>query len=294
MTEGFLLADPPVASLDDFLARGGCVGLTRAGELDPDQIVQEVNLAGLRGRGGAGFRCGVKWTSVQRGGERDHYVVCNAAEGEPATFKDRALLRANPYQVVEGLVDRRARRRRGLPGREGQFRAGAPRLSRAVDEMAAAGLLAGLSLRVVTGPEEYLFGEEKALLEVIEGNDPLPRWMPPYLHGLFATAPQLAWESHGLEAGHHGEHDSNPTLVNNAETLANVPHILANGAEWFRSMGTAESPGTVICTVVGDVERPASSRSRWVPRCATCLSVAVRPARVGRCAACSPGSPIRC
>lgn len=139
MTEGFLLADPPVASLDDSLARGGCVGLTRAGELDPDQIVQEVNLAGLRGRGGAGFRCGVKWTSVQRGGGRVHYVVCNAAEGEPATFEDRALLRANPYQVAEGLVDRRAR---------------------------------------------------------------------------------------------------------------------PNGAEWFGSMGTAESSGTVICTVVGDVERP--------------------------------------
>lgn len=129
-------------------------------------------------------------------------------------------------------------------------------LDRAVEEMAAAGLLAELPVRVVTGPEEYLFGEEKALLEVIEGNDPLPRWMPPYLHGLFATAPQLGWEAHGLETGHHGEHDSNPTLVSNAETLANVPHILAKGAEWYRSMGTADSPGTVICTVVGDAERP--------------------------------------
>jgi NADH-quinone oxidoreductase subunit F len=122
--------------------------------------------------------------------------------------------------------------------------------------MADAGLLDGLPIRVVTGPEEYLFGEEKALLEVIEGNDPLPRWLPPYLHGLFATAPQLGWQVHDPKAGHHLGHEANPTLVNNAETLANVPHILAKGPEWFRSMGTPKSPGTVVCTVIGDAAHP--------------------------------------
>jgi NADH:ubiquinone oxidoreductase subunit F (NADH-binding) len=93
------------------------------------------------------------------------------------------------------------------------------------------------------------------MLEVIEGNDPLPRWLPPYLHGLFATAPQLGWQAHAdtTEATGNG---SNPTLVNNVETLSNVPHILARGADWFRSMGTEESPGTVVTTVVGDVVAP--------------------------------------
>jgi NADH:ubiquinone oxidoreductase subunit F (NADH-binding) len=105
----------------------------------------------------------------------------------------------------------------------------------------------------VRGPDEYLYGEEKALLEVIEGGEPLPRLFPPYEHGLFATAPQTGWEPKAGEPGHPEPHESNPTLVNNVETLSNVAHILANGAGWFRSTGTQESPGTLICTVVGDV-----------------------------------------
>lgn len=94
------------------------------------------------------------------------------------------------------------------------------------------------------------------MLEVIEGNEPLPRWLPPYLHGLFATAPQLGWQSHDPETGVSAGGGSNPTLVNNVETLSNVAHILARGAEWFRSMGTVESPGTIVATVVGDVVAP--------------------------------------
>jgi len=258
MTQTFLLDDPAVTTLEQHLARGGGAGLARAMELGPYQIIEEVNLAGLRGRGGAGFRTGAKWLSVQRGGGRHHYVVCNAAEGEPATFKDRALLRANPYQVLEGLAiaARAVDAREGFVALKASFDRERRAVERAVAEMTGADLLGGLTVRVVAGPEEYLFGEEKALLEVIEGNDPLPRWMPPYLHGLFATAPQLGWEAHDPEAGHHGEHAANPTAVNNVETLANVPHILATGAEWFRTLGTAQSPGNVVCTVVGDVSQP--------------------------------------
>jgi NADH:ubiquinone oxidoreductase subunit F (NADH-binding) len=136
------------------------------------------------------------------------------------------------------------------------FGAELTRTRTAIAELADAGWLEGLNVTVVEGPEEYLFGEEKALLEVIEGNEPLPRWLPPFLHGLFATAPQLGWESAEAEPGHDAGHESNPTLVNNAETLAQAAWILANGAEVFRSVGTDESPGTVICTVVGDVELP--------------------------------------
>jgi NADH-quinone oxidoreductase subunit F len=255
---GFLLTDPPVESLAGYLVPGGGTGLERARSMEPSQVIEEVGASGLRGRGGGGFPTGRKWASVRQGGGRHHYVVCNAAEGEPATFKDRALLRANPYQVIEGTVIAAlaVEAREAFVALKASFERETAALARALDEMEAAGLLGGLPVRLVTGPEEYLFGEEKALLEVIEGNEPLPRWLPPYLHGLFVTEPQLGWEAHDPETGHGGVHEANPTLVNNAETLANVAHILARGAEWFRSMGTAQSAGTVVCTIVGDVARP--------------------------------------
>src|SRR2546430_3547718 len=258
MEVGFLLSDPPVASLEDYLARGGGVGLAGARSMEPADVIEEIRDSGLRGRGGAGFPTGRKWAAVRQGGGRHRYVVCNGAEGEPATFKDRALMRANPYLVVEGAVIAAAAVEasevflavKSSFGREREA------LSRALDEMGGADLLGEAPVRLVVGPEEYLFGEEKALLEVIEGNEPLPRWLPPYLHGLFVTEPQLGWEAHDTEEGHQDDHEANPTLVNNVETLANVPHILARGSAWFRSIGTAESPGTVICTVVGDITRP--------------------------------------
>ncbi len=255
---GFLLSDLPVTSLADYLDGGGGQGLARALELGPYQVIEEVNLSGLRGRGGAGFRTGAKWAAVERGGGRRRYAVCNGAEGEPGTFKDRALMRANPYQVIEGLAIAALAvgATEAFIAFKASFVTEHRRIQEAAAEMADAGLLDGLTVQLCAGPEEYLFGEEKALLEVIEGNDPLPRWLPPYIHGLFATAPQLGWEAHDAEPGTDDEGGSNPTLVNNAETLANVPHILARGAEWFRSMGTPRSPGTVVCTVVGDVVRP--------------------------------------
>src|SRR5438445_708683 len=167
-------------------------------------------------------------------------------------------MRTNPYQVIEGLsiAATVVEAREAFVAVKGSFAPEIDALERALKEMADADLLCDAPVSLIAGPEEYLFGEEKALLEVIEGNDPLPRWLPPYLHGLFATTPQEGWEAHDPEQGHVGAHYANPTLVNNVETLANVPHILAKGAGWFRSMGTGESPGTVVCTVVGDVRRP--------------------------------------
>src|SRR5258706_20232 len=246
-----------VASLEEWLARGGGHGLTRAKELGPEGTIDELERSGLRGHGGAGFPIATKWRTVRRAAGRHRYAVCNAAEGEPGTFKDRAIMRANPYQVIEGLAICAL----ALDAPEvfialkASFGPERERVTAAVTEMERAGLVGELSVGIVAGPEEYLFGEEKALLEVIEANDPLPRWLPPYVHGLFATAPQLGWQAHEPEAGHTRGHESNPTAVNNVETLANVPHVLANGAGWYRSLGTAESPGTVVCTVVGDVGR---------------------------------------
>jgi NADH-quinone oxidoreductase subunit F len=253
-----VLPPTPVDSLDEYRALGGGRGLERAKELGPDGVIAELASAGLRGRGGAGFPTATKMRSVRDAGGRHRYAVANGAEGEPGTFKDRAILRANPYQVVEGLAiaARAVEAVEVFIALKASFERERARVLDAVTAMEQAGLLGDLSVGIVGGPEEYLYGEEKALLEVIEGNDPLPRWLPPYLHGLFATAPQLGWTGHDPEAGHAGAHESNPTLVNNVETLANVPHILVHGADWFRAKGTRESPGTVVCTVVGDVDRP--------------------------------------
>ena len=124
------------------------------------------------------------------------------------------------------------------------------RVTAAVAEMQAAGMCTQCTVNIVHGPDEYLFGEEKALLEVVEGKPPLPRLLPPYEHGLFASDVVTGWEPAP------GQRSPNPTLVNNVETLSSVPHILARGADWYRSMGTQESPGNLVCTVVGDVLAP--------------------------------------
>lgn len=246
------------SSLDSYLAAGGGKGLQRARDIGPEQTAKEVSLSHLRGRGGGGFSTGTKWTSVRRAPGSRRYAVCNAAEGEPATFKDRTLLRLNPYQGIEGLAIAAfaVGADEAYLATKGSFEQERTRLVQAVTEMDAAGMLGGLRLTIVAGPDEYLFGEEKALLEVIEGHDPLPRILPPFQHGLFATGPQLGWESHPPASAPSDGLEANPTLVNNYETLCNVPHILARGPEWFRLMGTPRSPGTIVCTVVGDVVRP--------------------------------------
>ncbi|MDP9006218.1 MAG: NADH-quinone oxidoreductase subunit F [Actinomycetota bacterium] len=255
----FLLPETPIRSLDEYLATEiGGLGLARAVELGPERTIEEVARSGLRGRGGGGFPTGRKWSGVAAQGGTHRYVVGNGAEGEPGTFKDRALLRANPYQVVEGLLiaSFAIGAAEAFIGVKARFDQEVEALTRAVREMQEAGICPECQVTIVLGPDEYLFGEEKALLEVIEGNAPMPRLLPPYEHGLFATAPQLGWTASEVEPGHEGRHESNPTLVNNLETLANVAHILVRGADWFRSMGDERSPGNVVCTVVGDVVAP--------------------------------------
>jgi NADH:ubiquinone oxidoreductase subunit F (NADH-binding) len=253
----YLLSSPAIDDLDAYFATDvGGLGLARAVELGPDRTLGEITKSGLRGRGGAGFPTGRKWSSIVRGGPGRRFVVCNAAEGEPATFKDRALMRANPYQLLEGVLI--AALTVGADAvyvaLKASFEVELARITTAAAEMQDAGICSDCEINVVAGPEDYLYGEEKALLEVIEGKDPLPRLLPPYEHGLFATDVVTGWE--GSEPPAERRPAANPTLVNNAETLSNVPHILARGADWFRSHGTAASPGTAVCTVVGDVVAP--------------------------------------
>lgn len=254
----FLLPAKPITSLDAYLAtETGGEGVRRAQDLGPAATIEEVLRSGLRGRGGGGFPTGKKWAGIaaRRGGRS--YIVCNGAEGEPGTFKDRALVRTNPYQLVEGIII--AAFATGADEAyiclKASFEREIAAVTRAVQEFQTAGICTDCTVTVVAGPDEYLFGEEKAMLEVIEGKPPLPRWFAPHEHGLFAIAPQLGWEA-TTPPDRPGEAGPNPTLVNNVETLSNVPHILAHGADWFRSMGTAESPGTIVTTVVGDVVAP--------------------------------------
>jgi NADH:ubiquinone oxidoreductase subunit F (NADH-binding) len=254
----FLLPPAPITSVEAYLATDvGGSGVAAAQRIGPRATIELITAAGLRGRGGGGFPTGRKWAGVAGQDATHRYLVCNGAEGEPGTFKDRALLRANPYQVVEGVII--AAFANGAEEAficlKASFERERAAVTRAVQELQSAGICTDCTINIVAGPDEYLFGEEKAMLEVIEGKPPLPRWFPPHEHGLFAASPQEGWE-----AGPHGPHgrtdEPNPTVVDNAETLANVPHILARGADWFRSMGTAESPGTVVATVVGDVVAP--------------------------------------
>ncbi|MGH2671556.1 MAG: NADH-ubiquinone oxidoreductase-F iron-sulfur binding region domain-containing protein [Actinomycetota bacterium] len=236
-----LLPEAPVPSVDAYLELGGGRGLAAAQERAPEDVIEEVRRSGLRGRGGAGFPTGMKWRTVREDPCPTKYVVCNAAEGEPGTFKDRSLLRANPYQLVEGLAIAALAvgAERAFIGIKRGFYPEIARLAAAMTEMATHDLIGAAPIELVPGPDEYLFGEEKALLEVIEGNDPLPRIVPPWMEGLFRTPGS-----------------PNPTAVNNVETLSNVPHILARGAEWFRSFGTEDSPGTMVFTLCGDIRHP--------------------------------------
>ncbi len=236
-----LLAGGAMSSLDDYIAAGGGRALVAALERSPQAVIDEVKRSGLRGRGGGGFATGVKWESVRSDPCPTKFVICNAAEGEPGTFKDRWLLRHNPYQVLEGIAiaTRAVGADRAFIAVKRAFEREIRTLRRAIAEMRGSDMLGPVPIEIILGPDEYLFGEEKALLEVIEGNDPLPRILPPYQVGLFAR-----------------RGSSNPTAVNNVETLANVPHIITKGSEWFRSFGTETSPGTGVFTLCGDVRRP--------------------------------------
>ncbi len=253
-----LLSGDPVRSLDQYRARGGLAGYEAAEALGPDGVIEELVASGLRGRGGAGFPVGVKWRSIAAGGPAagERFVVANGAEGEPGTFKDRTILRHNPYALLEGclIAARALGAERVFVALKASFQIEAERVTAAATEIAAAGIAEGISIELVRGPDEYLFGEEKALLEVIEGEEPLPRLFPPYIYGLFTTDPQLGWSA-GATLDDMDRAGANPTLVNNVESLSTVPAIMARGATWYRSMGTVESPGTLVCTVTGDTVR---------------------------------------
>jgi NADH-quinone oxidoreductase subunit F len=248
----------PVRSLHEYHASQGGRGLQAARRVGPEGVVAELAAAGLRGRGGAGFPTATKWRAVLEHASTAlaTTVVVNAAEGEPGSFKDRTLLRTNPYRVLEGalIAAHVVGARQVIVALKRSFVAEIECLRSAIADITNAGWAAGVALSVVEGPEEYLFGEETALLEVLDGRPPFPRIAPPFRHGVVEVG-DGAGSTATVSMAEGAATIAPPTLVNNTETIANVPLILANGADWFRAVGTEESPGTIVCTVSGDTVR---------------------------------------
>ena len=239
-----LLPDKSVDSLDAYLASDGAEALKKALAMSRQEIIAEVKISGLRGRGGAGFPTGMKWASVAHDPCPTKYFACNGAEGEPGTFKDHMLMRRNPYQLLEGIAigAYAIGAKKAFLGVKSSAQKEVAALQRAIEEMSDRSCLGPVPIELALGPEDYLFGEEKALLEVIEGKDAMPREadFPPYVKGLFVQDPS----------------ELNPAVVNNVETISNIPHIVLRGASWFRSIGTPDSPGTMVFTLSGDIQKP--------------------------------------
>ena len=258
LSEPRVLDRRPVTTLAAYLDAGGGRGLEAAKRLGGAATVEELEASGLRGRGGAGFPTGRKWRTVLENAAPvlPATVVVNAAEGEPGSFKDRAILRANPYRVLEGalIAARTVGADTVVLALKAKFATELARVRAALDEIREAGWSEGLTLVVVEGPSHYLFGEETALLEVLAGRNPFPRVSPPFRHGLDETGENTRSAADDPMAG-PGDEAAAPTLVNNVETFANVPLVLAEGPQWFRSLGTSDTPGTVVCTVTGDTVR---------------------------------------
>jgi NADH:ubiquinone oxidoreductase subunit F (NADH-binding) len=263
-----VLFPEPIETFDEYIKRRGGRGIEAALTVEPEVVIAELEASGLRGRGGAGFPTGRKWRTVweNRAPELATTVVVNAAEGEPGTFKDRTILRVNPYEVLEGAViaARTLEANQIVFGMKRSFTTEVQRMREVIVEAAKAGWLDGLEVTVFEGPNEYLYGEETALLETIDGRWPLPRIAPPFRRGVVEVVEHAddvgsgsGLSAHVEMAGSEGESDAPPTLVDNVETMANVPRIIARGAAWFRTEGTEQSPGTIVCTITGSVRTPA-------------------------------------
>ncbi|MBQ6622012.1 MAG: SLBB domain-containing protein [Mogibacterium sp.] len=226
-------------SIDDYIAAGGYEALAKARQTDRDELIAAVEGASkLRGRGGAGFNTGFKWSGAKASAGDVKYIVCNGDEGEPGTFKDRYILENDPHTVVEGVLI--AAYAVGASDVilyiRGEYEKQIALLRNAVRQAQERGLTGDVNVQVYAGAGSYVCGEETALLSSIEGGRAEPRLKPPYptVKGAFGK----------------------PTVVNNVETFANVPEIVRNGAAWFSKIGSPEYPGTKIFSISGDVRKP--------------------------------------
>jgi NADH:ubiquinone oxidoreductase subunit F (NADH-binding) len=261
-----VLDSEPITSLKHYLDGGGTSGLAAARDMEAASVIERITEAGVRGRGGAGFPTGVKWQTVAANASdlEASAIVVNASEGEPGSFKDREILRRNPYRVIEGalIAARAVGASKIVVGMKRTHERDIVRVRAAIDEMNDAGLLDSIACTVVEGPPEYLLGEETALLEVIDGRLPFPRLAQPFRRGVdevveHATDLGTASSSsaHVELAGPTDETVAPPTAVDNVETFAHVALVLEHGVDWFREIGTERSPGSIVCTVSGATVR---------------------------------------
>ncbi len=236
------LIDPQ--EIEDYIIHDGYEGLAKAlTEMTPAQVINEIGKSGLKGRGGAGFPTGMKWRFVSQTDNYPKYIICNADESEPGTFKDRLILEGDPHSIVEAMTiaGYAVGANEGYVYIRGEYVLARERLQKAIIQARQMGLLGedifgsgfDFDIDIHTGAGAYICGEETALIESIEGKRGEPRSRPPYptTHGL--------WEK--------------PSVVNTVETIANVPPIIRNGSSWYRQFGTSNSPGTKVYTILGNV-----------------------------------------
>jgi len=238
---------PDNCRIDTYEATGGYRALAKAlSEYGPDEVIELVKDSNLRGRGGAGFPAGLKWSFVPKQSDKPKYLCCNADESEPGTFKDRILMERDPHQLIEGMAITAF-----AIGAEtayiyirGEFVLAIRALEKAIAEANAKGYLGerilgadfNLVIHIHSGAGAYICGEESAMLDSMEGKRAQPRLKPPFpaVEGLYAS----------------------PTVINNVETLACVPHIVLRGADWFREIGPEKSPGPKLYCLSGQVQKP--------------------------------------
>jgi len=231
----------------DYIAEGGYSSLAKIlSHMSPEEVIEEVLNSGLRGRGGAGFPTGVKWQLAKKAEGTDKILICNADEGDPGAYMDRTILESNPHQVLEGMIlcAYAVGARKALMYVRAEYPLGVRIVTKAIEQARKLGLLGKnildsdteLEIDVFQGSGAFVCGEETALIQSVEGHRGMPRHRPPYpvSKGLYDC----------------------PTVISNVKTLASVPPILENGADWFRGIGTEKSPGTAIFSVVGNVTHP--------------------------------------
>ena len=234
--------------IEGYLKVGGYEAWKRCVDgLKAEDVVAELKKAGLRGRGGAGFPTGVKWDKVLNHRVKEHYFVCNAGEHEPGTFKDRYLLKTLPHQLIEGclIAAHTVQAKAAFIYANHEYEEERENLKKAIAQARARGFLGknvlgkgyDIELEVFEGHGSYVAGEETAMLESMQGRPAMPRQKPPF---------------YPTDFGLYGK----PTLVNNVETLCNIPRILYKGAAWFTQVGTEKCPGTMMFSLSGSVNRP--------------------------------------
>jgi NADH:ubiquinone oxidoreductase subunit F (NADH-binding) len=222
-----------------YIAAEGFKAWNRCQEgMSPEAVIETIKASGLMGRGGAGFNCGLKWDLARKASGDEKYLICNADEGEVGAFKDRYLLTYDPFSLLEGMAiaAHALGAKKAFIYLRAEYHFLFETLVQSIRQADDLGFLKKLELKVFEGAGAYVCGEESALMDSIEGKRGEPRYKPPFppAKGLF----------------------DRPTIINNVETLVNIPRIILNGADWFKALGTEKSKGTKVFSVSGDVERP--------------------------------------